>query len=408
MKRMNTPLLGAQMLLVAFGATTLVPLLTGISPNLALLGAGIGTLIFQFCTKRQIPIFLGSSFAFIGPIILGTQQFGLPATLSGLMAAGVMFIIISGVVKLRGVKVIERFLPPVVVGPVIMVIGLGLAPVAVNMALGKTGDGSAVLVEQDIALLISLAALFTTIVVSIFAKGMLKLMPIICGVVVGYVLSLFFGLVDFSSVANAAWFAIPEFVTPEFNWQAILFIAPIGLIVTIEHFGDILAISNVTGKNFVEKPGIHRSLLGDGLATITAASFGAPPVVSYGEVTGAVSLLKTYNPVIMTWAAVFAIALAFVGKTGALLLSIPVPVMGGIMCLLFGAIAAIGLNTLISKQVDLTIPRNLVIVSVTLVFGIGGMVVGIGEFTLKGVGLCGILAIILNIVLPKEEAKALA
>ncbi len=405
---MNTPLLGAQMLLVAFGATTLVPLLTGISPNLALLGAGIGTLIFQFCTKRQIPIFLGSSFAFIGPIILGIQQFGLPATLSGLMAAGFMFIIISAVVKNRGVKVIERFLPPVVVGPVIMVIGLGLAPVAVNMALGKTGDGSAVLVEQDIALLISLAALFTTIVISIFAKGMLKLMPIICGVVVGYVLSLFFGLVDFTAVANAAWFALPEFVTPEFNWQAILFIAPIGLIVTIEHFGDILAISNVTGKNFVEKPGIHRSLLGDGLATMTAASFGAPPVVSYGEVTGAVSLLKTYNPVIMTWAAVFAIALAFVGKTGALLLSIPVPVMGGIMCLLFGAIAAIGLNTLISKQVDLSIPRNLVIVSVTLVFGIGGMVVGIGEFTLKGVGLCGILAIILNIVLPQEEIKAQA
>ncbi|BEU02276.1 uracil permease [Agarivorans sp. OAG1] len=400
---MNTPLLGAQMLLVAFGATTLVPLLTGISPNLALLGAGIGTLIFQFCTKRQIPIFLGSSFAFIGPIILGTQQFGLPATLSGLMAAGLMFIIISAVVKVRGVKVIERFLPPVVVGPVIMVIGLGLAPVAVNMALGKTGDGSAVLVEQDIALLISLAALFTTIVVSIFAKGMLKLMPIISGVVVGYVLSLFFGLVDFTSVSEAAWFAIPEFVTPEFNWQAILFIAPIGLIVTIEHFGDILAISNVTGKNFVEKPGIHRSLLGDGLATMTAASFGAPPVVSYGEVTGAVSLLKTYNPVIMTWAAVFAIGLAFVGKTGALLLSIPVPVMGGIMCLLFGAIAAIGLNTLISKQVDLSIPRNLVIVSVTLVFGIGGMAVGVGEFTLKGVGLCGIVAIILNLVLPQEE-----
>jgi uracil permease len=403
---MNTPLLGAQMLLVAFGATTLVPLLTGISPNLALLGAGIGTLIFQFCTKRQIPIFLGSSFAFIGPIILGTQQFGLPATLSGLMAAGLMFIIISAVVKVRGVKIIERFLPPVVVGPVIMVIGLGLAPVAVNMALGKTGDGSAVLVEQDIALLISLAALFTTIVVSIFAKGMLKLMPIISGVVVGYVLSLFFGLVDFTAVSEAAWFAIPEFVTPEFNWQAILFIAPIGLIVTIEHFGDILAISNVTGKNFVEKPGIHRSLLGDGLATMTAASFGAPPVVSYGEVTGAVSLLKTYNPIIMTWAAVFAIGLAFVGKTGALLLSIPVPVMGGIMCLLFGAIAAIGLNTLISKQVDLSIPRNLVIVSVTLVFGIGGMAVGVGEFTLKGVGLCGIVAIILNLVLPQEEKTA--
>ncbi|RKF18856.1 uracil-xanthine permease [Alginatibacterium sediminis] len=404
---MNTPLLGAQILLVAFGATTLVPLLTGLSPNLALLGAGIGTLIFQVCTRRQIPIFLGSSFAFIAPIILGTEQFGLPATLCGLMAAGVVFLIISAIVRVRGVAVIERLLPPVVVGPVIMVIGLGLAPTAVNMALGKTGDGAAVLVDQDIAMLISSAALITTIVVSMFGKGMLKLMPILSGVVVGYGLSLYFGLVDFSAVAAAPWFAIPEFVTPEFNWQAILFIAPIGLIVTIEHFGDILAISNVTGKDFVKNPGLHRSLLGDGLATMTAASFGAPPVVSYGEVTGAVSLLKTYNPVIMTWAAGFAIALAFVGKTGALLLSIPVPVMGGIMCLLFGAIAAIGLGTLIRKQVDLNESRNLVIVSVTLVFGIGGMAIGIGDLTLKGVGLSGIIAILLNLILPqtKEQSK---
>ncbi|GLP96647.1 uracil-xanthine permease family protein [Paraferrimonas sedimenticola] len=403
---MRTPLLGAQMLLVAFGATTLVPLLTGISPNLALLGAGIGTLIFQLCTKGQIPIFLGSSFAFIAPIILGIQQFGLPATLSGLMAAGFVFLIVSAVVKVRGVGIIERFLPPVVVGPVIMVIGLGLAPVAVNMALGKTGDGTAVLVEQDTALLISAVALITTIAVSLLAKGLLRLMPIICGVVVGYALSLVYGLVDFTPVSNAPWLAVPEFVTPEFNWQAILFIAPIGLIVTIEHFGDIMAISNVTGKNFIKEPGIHRSLLGDGLATMSAASFGGPPVVSYGEVTGAVSLLKTFNPRIMTWAAVFAIGLAFVGKTGALLLSIPVPVMGGIMCLLFGAIASIGLGTLIKHQVDLSEPRNLVIVSVTLVFGIGGMAVGFGEFTLKGVGLCGIVAIILNLILPKAKVSA--
>ncbi|MFM2477842.1 uracil-xanthine permease family protein [Celerinatantimonas sp. MCCC 1A17872] len=398
---MKTPLLGAQMLLVAFGATTLVPLLTGIDPRLALLGAGIGTLIFQFCTKRQIPIFLGSSFAFISPIILGTKQFGISATLCGLIAAGVVFLIVSALVKIRGIGIIERFLPPVVVGPVIMVIGLALAPNAVNMALGLSGTKHVMPTES--ALLISGASLVTTIVVSIFAKGLLRLMPIVSGVVVGYLLSLFLGYVDFSSVAAAPWLALPTFVHPEFNWQAILFIAPIGLIVTIEHFGDILAISNVVGKNFVQNPGIHRSLMGDGLGTIVAACFGGPPVVSYGEVTGAVSLLKTYNPVIMTWAAIFAIILAFIGKTGAFLLSIPIPVMGGIMCLLFGAIATIGLNTLIHKQVDLTIARNMVIVSVTLVFGIGGMAIGIGNFTLQGVGLCGIVAILLNIILPQPK-----
>jgi uracil permease len=402
----KTPILGAQMLLVAFGATTLVPLLTGIDPRLALLGAGIGTLIFQFCTKRQIPIYLGSSFAFIAPIILGAQQFGMAATLSGLMAAGVVFLIVSALVKINGVGIIERFLPPVVVGPVIMVIGLALAPVAVNMALGKTGDGAIQLIDPNTALIISFAALATTIAVSVYAKGMFKLLPILSGVIVGSVLSAIYGLVDLSSVAKAAWFELPKFITPEFNWQAILFIAPIGLIVTIEHFGDILAIGNVTGKDYVTNPGIHRSLMGDGLATIVAASFGAPPVVSYGEVTGAVSLLKTYNPVIMTWTAVFAILLAFIGKTGALLLSIPVPVMGGIMCLLFGAIATIGLNTLIHKQVDLSEPRNLVIVSVTLVFGIGGMSVGMGDFTLKGVGLCGLVAILLNLLLPAPASKA--
>lgn len=397
---MKTPLLGAQMLLVAFGATTLVPLLTGIDPRLALLGAGIGTLIFQLCTKRKIPIFLGSSFAFIAPITLGTQQFGLPSTLCGLMAAGAIFLIVSALVKIKGVNVIERLLPPVVIGPVIMVIGLSLAPTAVKMAMGISGA-----TPIPHALLISAASLLTTVIISVYAKGLLRLMPIICGVVVGYLLSLYLGIVDFSQVMAAPWFAIPTFVTPVFNWHAIVYIAPIGLIVTIEHFGDILAISNVVGKNFVKDPGIHRSLMGDGIGTMLAASFGAPPVVSYGEVTGAVSLLKVYNPVIMTWAAVFAIGLAFVGKTGAFLLSIPVPVMGGIMCLLFGAIATIGLNALISKNVDLSIPRNMVIVSITLVFGIGQMSIGFGDFALKGVGLCGLMAIFLNLVLPHTKTK---
>lgn len=400
-----TPILGAQMLLVAFGATTLVPLLTGISPNLALLGAGVGTLLYQLCTRRQIPIFLGSSFAFIAPIILGTQQFGLPATLSGLMAAGFVFVLVSGLVKLRGVAIIERFLPPVVVGPVIMVIGLALAPVAVNMAMGKSGDGSTQLVEPGAAFWLSLTALAVTIATAVFGRGFLKLVPIICGVVAGYGMGLLLGLVDFSGVRAAPWLAMPDFVTPEFSWQAILFIAPIGLIVTIEHFGDVLAIGHVVGKDFLKDPGVHRSLLGDGIATMTAASFGGPPVVSYGEVTGAVSLVRAFNPVIMTWAAGFAVLLAFVGKTGALLLSIPVPVMGGIMCLLFGAIAVIGLNTLIRSQVDLSVPRNLVIVSVTLVFGIGGLELSAGSFSLQGVGLCGLVAIALNLILPPAHEK---
>ncbi|GAA5216146.1 uracil-xanthine permease family protein [Corallincola platygyrae] len=398
------PLLGAQILLTAFGALVLVPILTGLSPNIALLGAGLGTLIFQLCTKRQIPIFLGSSFAFIAPIQLGVAQFGLAATLGGLMAAGFVFVLASGLVRLRGIQVIEKLLPPVVVGPVIMVIGLALAPVAVNMALGKTGDGAVQLVDLDIALIISTVALLTTVGVAVFAKGLLKLMPIIAGAVVGYVLALILGVVDFAPVGEAAWLAVPDFTAPAFDWRAILLIAPVGLIVVVEHFGDILAISNVTGKNYVEKPGIDKSLLGDGLATMAAASFGGPPVVSYGECTGAVALTKAFNPVIMTWAACFAIALAFVGKTGALLLTIPVPVMGGILCLLFGSIAAIGMNTLVRNKVDLAKARNLAIVSITLVFGIGGMSISAGDFTLKGVGLCGIVAIILNLVLPKEKA----
>lgn len=399
---LRTPVLGAQILLVAFGATTLVPLLTNMDPRLALLGAGIGTLIFQLCTRRQVPIFLGSSFAFIAPIILGVEQFGWAATMSGLMASGFVFLIFSALVKAKGIQIIERYLPPVVIGPAIIVIGLALAPTAVNMAIGRTGDGAEQLIPTDQAMILSITSLVTTIAVVIFAKGMFRLLAIAFAVVLGYALGLAMGLVDFAAIRTANWFELPTFITPQFSLEAIILIAPIGIIVTIEHFGDILAISNITGKNLMENPGIHRTLAGDGLATIVATSFGGPPVVSYSEVTGAVSLLKTYNPAIMTWAAAFAIVLAFIGKTGALLLSIPTPVMGGIMCLLFGAIATVGLNTLIRHQVDLSQPRNLVIVSVTLVFGIGNMAIGYGDFILRGVGLCGLVAILLNLVLPQN------
>ncbi|MEZ8639906.1 uracil-xanthine permease family protein [Vibrio splendidus] len=399
---MKNALQGAQMLFVAFGALVLVPLLTGLDPNVALFGAGIGTLLFQLITRRSVPIFLASSFAFIAPIMFGIQTWGVGATMGGLMAAGVVYVLMGALIKVRGVAFIHKLLPPVVVGPVIMVIGLGLAPVAVNMALGKTGDGAVQLIDADAALWISSISLLVTIVISVFSKGFLKLLPIFGGIVAGYVTSLVYGVVDFTPVAQAAWLALPNFTAPEFNINAIFFMVFVAIAPSVEHVGDMLAISNVTGKDYLKKPGLHRTITGDGVATIAASMLGAPPNTTYSEVTGAVMLTKAFNPVIMTWAAVTAIVLALVGKLGALLQTIPIPVMGGIMILLFGSIATVGLNTLIQNKVDLHKSRNLVIVGITLVFGIGGMAFGIGDFSLQGVSLCGIVAILLNLVLPEE------
>lgn len=401
--QLQTALLGAQMLFVAFGALVLVPILTGLDPNVALFTAGIGTLIFQLVTKRQVPIFLASSFAFIAPIIYGVQTWGIAATMSGLFAAGVLYMILSGLIQWRGRGFVDRYLPPIVVGPVIIVIGLTLAPVGINMALGKTGDGAIELVPHSTALIISMVTLLATVLTSVFAKGIFKLVPILVGIIVGYVLSMVYGLVSFDNVAKAAWFAIPSFTTPVFHLEAILFILPIAIAPAIEHIGDISAISGVTGKDFMKKPGLHRTLLGDGLATSAAAMLGGPPNTTYSEVTGAVAITRSFNPVIMTWAAVFAIFLSFSGKTGALLSTIPVPVMGGIMTLMFGAIAAVGMNTLVRAQEDLAQSRNMIIIALVLVFGLGGMQFGVGEFTLKGIGLAAILAIILNMFLPRED-----
>ncbi|EGR4326136.1 uracil-xanthine permease [Vibrio cholerae] len=399
---MKNAIQGAQMLFVAFGALVLVPLLTGLDPNVALFGAGLGTLLFQLITRRSVPIFLASSFAFIAPIMFGIQTWGIPATMGGLMAAGAVYIVLGGIIKVRGVAIIHKLLPPVVVGPVIMVIGLGLAPAAVNMALGKTGDGSVQLVDPQAALWISCISLLVTVVFSVFAKGFFKLVPILAGIVSGYALSLVMGVVSFAAVEQAAWLALPNFTFPEFNINAILFMIPVAIAPAVEHVGDMLAISNVTNKDYLKKPGLHRTIAGDGVATMAATMLGAPPNTTYSEVTGAVMLTRAFNPAIMTWAAITAIVLALVGKLGAMLQTIPVPVMGGIMILLFGSIATVGLNTLIKNQVDLHKSRNLVIVAVTLVFGIGGMAFGVGDFSLQGVSLCGIVAIVLNLVLPND------
>ena len=401
----KTILTGAQMLFVAFGALVLVPLLTGLDPSVALFTAGFGTLLFQVVTKGQVPIFLASSFAFIAPIIAAVQMWGVPATMGGLMAAGFAYMLLSLLVKFKGVTTLHKILPPVVVGPVIMVIGLALAPVAVNMAMGKSGDGSIQIIDYNSAIYISLFSLVVTLIFAVWGKGVFKLIPILAGVIAGYCLSLAMGVVQFDVVSTAQWLAVPNFTYPEFKWQAILFMVPVAIAPAIEHIGDMMAISQVTNKDFLKKPGLHRTLFGDGLATSAASLFGGPPNTTYSEVTGAVMLTKNFNPKVMMWTAIIAIVLAFVAKMGSGLQTIPVPVMGGIMILLFGSIAVVGLNTLVKSGDDLTAPRNLSIVALILVCGIGGMHIGGSQFSLEGVSLCAILGIVLNLVLPKAEPE---
>lgn len=400
----RTIIAGSQMLFVAFGALVLMPLLTGLDPSVALFTAGVGTLLFHFVTGATVPIFLASSFVFIAPIIFSVQTWGVPATMGALLAAGVAYMFLALLVKVKGPGFLHRILPPVVTGPVIMVIGLGLAPIAVNMAMGKAGDGSFEIYPYQDAMIVAMIALITTGAVAVFARGIFRLLPILSGVVVGYIAAWFMGMVDLAPVHDAPMVAMPAFVMPEFHWQAILFMVPVAIAPAIEHVGDMLAISNVTGKDYVKKPGLHRTLFGDGIATSAAAMFGGPPNTTYSEVTGAVMLTKAFNPIIMIWAAGFAILLAFIAKFGMLLQTIPTPVMGGILILLFGSIAAVGMNTLIKAKVDMAAQRNLVIVATVLVFGIGGMAIGEGAMSLQGVSLCGVVAIILNLVLPHPDS----
>nr|WP_295711404.1 uracil-xanthine permease family protein [uncultured Halomonas sp.] len=392
-------LTGAQMLFVAFGALVLVPLLTGLDPSVALFTAGAGTLIFHAVTKQSVPVFLASSFAFIAPIQGSVASFGVPATMGGLMASGLVYVAISQAVRLKGTAWLHRLLPAVVVGPVIMVIGLALAPVAVSMATGETSDN----IGYGPAIFLSMASLLVTLLLAVFGRGLLRLVPIMGGIITGYCLALLMGLVDFTPVREAAWLSVPSFTAPSFHWAAILFMIPVAIAPAVEHIGDMVAIGSVTRKNYLEKPGLHRTLLGDGLATSVAALFGGPPNTTYSEVTGAVTLTRAFNPTYMIVAAILAIVLGFVSKLGALLQTIPGPVMGGIMTLLFGSIAVVGMNTLVRAGQSLTAPRNLVVVSLILVFGIGGMQFGGGQFTLQGVSLAALVGIALNWLLPREQ-----
>ena len=388
MDTVQKTIVGAQFLFVAFGATVLVPLLVGLDPSVALFTAGMGTLIFHVVTKGKVPIFLGSSFAFIAPIIKATELYGLPGALFGIIGVGLVYGIMSLLIRLRGIRFIARLFPPIVVGPVIMLIGLSLAGTGVDMAKSNW--------------LLAIIALLTTVIVSLFGKGILRLIPIFSGIIIGYIASIFFGEVDFQPVLDAEWFALPAFVRPEVCWEAIIFMIPVAIAPVIEHIGDVYAINEVTGKDFVQDPGLHRTMLGDGLACIASSIFGGPPVTTYSEVTGAISLTKIADPSVIRIAALFGILFSVLGKVSALLKTIPEAVLGGIMLLLFGTIASVGVNTLVKNKVDLSNTRNIVIASLILTTGIGGAEMTIGSITIGGIGLAALVGVILNLVIPNN------
>ena len=380
---------GVQYLFVAFGATVLVPLLVGLDPSTALFSAGVGTLIFHLVTKGKVPIFLGSSFAFIAPIISATELYGLSGALFGCIGVSAVYFVMSLLIRLFGLRFISRLFPPVVIGPIIMLIGLSLSGSAVKMAQSNW--------------LLAVISLSTAIIVTLYARGIARLIPIFLGIIVGYIADLLFFEVDLAPIASAPWFSLPKVILPEtFSWQPILFMIPVAIAPVIEHIGDVYVVNNVAGKNFVKEPGLHRTMLGDGLACLFASLVGGPPVTTYSEVTGAMSLTKITDPAVFRIAAVTGIIFSLVGKVSALLRSIDQAILGGIMLLLFGTIAGAGISSLLQSRVNLASSRNIVIISVTLTTGIGGAVLSFGSFSLSGIGLSALIAVLLNLLLPER------
>lgn len=395
--------LSIQHLFTMFGATVLVPILVGIDPGIALVSSGLGTLVYLTVTKGKIPAYLGSSFAFIAAMKLLMSTDGYPAIAQGAITTGLVYLIVSLVVKKIGSAWMDKILPPIVVGPVIMVIGLGLAANAANNAMFNDG-------QYDYKfLLVALVTMGITIFFNMFLKGFLGLIPILLGIIAGYLFALLMGIVDTQPIIDAAWFALPNFEIPFVNYEpkfylsAIITMAPIAFVTMTEHIGHLMVLNKLTKRNFFQDPGLNRTLLGDGLAQIVAGLVGGPPVTSYGENIGVLAITRVHSVFVIGGAAVLAVILGFVGKLSALILSIPNPVISGISFILFGVIAASGLKILVENKIDFDKKKNLLIASVILVIGIGGLYVEAGTFTLSAMALATVLGIALNLILPETS-----
>jgi uracil permease len=398
--------LSLQHLFAMFGATILVPYLVGLDPAIALISSGLGTLAFLLITKFQVPAYLGSSFAFIGPVIAAKAAGGPGGAMVGTFLAGLVYGIVALIISKAGHRWIMNLLPPIVVGPVIIVIGLALSGTAVNMAMNHPATGKYSLLHFSVAL-VTLAA---TIIFSIYAKKMLSMIPILAGIIVGYVYALLVGIVDFNPVLAAKWFEMPQFIIPfvsykvTLTWDLVLLMVPVAIVTLSEHIGHQLVLSKVVGRDYIKEPGLHRSILGDGTATIISALIGGPAKTTYGENIGVLAITRVYSVYVIAGAAVFAIIFGFIGKITALIGTIPTPVMGGVSILLFGIIASSGLRMLVDSKIDFGNKRNLVISSVILVIGIGGAVIKVSEsLQIQGMALAAICGVLLNLILPGKE-----
>ncbi|MBT8823627.1 uracil permease [Lactobacillus delbrueckii subsp. bulgaricus] len=395
-------LLSIQHLFTMFGSTVLVPLLIGLKPSIALFCSGVGTLVYILCTQAKIPAYLGSSFAFIATMQALMKNYGYPAVGQGAIAAGLVYVIVALLIARFGSRWLDKILQPIVVGPIIIVIGLSLATTAANDASGKYS-----LTYFGVAIF----TLVITIIFNMFLKGFPSMIPVLLGIICGYLMALFCGIVDLSGVESAKWFSLPAFdvlgVSYKFKWYpaAIITMAPIAFVTMTEHMGHIMVLNKLTKRNFFEDPGLHRTLLGDGLSSIIAGFLGGPPTTSYGENIGVLAMTKVHSVFVLGGAAFFAIVFSFVGKVSAVIESIPTPVIGGISFLLFGMIAANGLRILVDNKVDFEKKRNLVIASVILVIGIGGTYLKIGSFQLTSIALATVFGILLNLILPEKAAS---
>ncbi|MDY2802086.1 uracil-xanthine permease [Fusobacterium mortiferum] len=397
-------ILGIQHVLAMFGATVLVPFLTGLNPSIALISAGVGTLIFHLCTKRIVPVFLGSSFAFIGALTLVLKNEGIGAIKGGVISAGLIYVIMSFLVKTFGVEKIKSFFPPIVTGPIIMLIGLRMSPTALNMAGYANGK------FDTKSLIVAFSVILTMVSITMMKKSFLRLIPILAAVIVGYIVATILGMVDFSVVSQAKWIGLSTeaasdlFTMPSMSLTGIIAIAPIALVVFIEHIGDITTNGAVVGKDFFKDPGIHRTLLGDGLATIAAGFLGGPANTTYGENTGVLAVTGVYDPAILRIAACYAIILGLIGKFGILLQTIPLPVMGGVSVILFGMIASVGVRTVVDAQLDFGNSRNLIISSIIFVLGIAVDNISIWQtVSVSGLALAAFSGVVLNKILPKDR-----